>query len=377
MQGEWIELDETAFYPGGGGQEADAGTIGGLPVAEVKSKGAVLHRVPDHRFEVDQTVECEVDWNRRYDLMKGHSGEHLLFSALSKRVPGLELVKIAVTPTKKSVVVKGAVTWSTIAEVQGEVNDLISSGLEISERWVSRDDPGIEAVRAKLDRIHGERVRIVSIGEIDRAACAGIHVRSTREIGALLITRLTSARPSGDWEIEFEVDERAIRSALEIASAGLRASDVLGSNPQDLISSLVNLKRESESLRDSVKWLGRKMLRELVPQSEDGIDIYSGTFVGIGKKELIDAANSMIERGRSCCILMAKDDKLLLLVACSPGLRIDCSDIVSKAMRRAGGKGGGQRHFAMGGAGATDMADEIFEEALELVRAEIKGRAGQ
>ena len=91
IRGEWVVLDRTAFYPGGGGQEPDRGTLSGAAVTEVKKdNGNVLHRVPGHSFSVGDTVKGEIDWARRYDLMRGHTAEHLLFSCLSRVSPELE-----------------------------------------------------------------------------------------------------------------------------------------------------------------------------------------------------------------------------------------------------------------------------------------------
>ena len=108
VRGEWVVLDRTAFYPGGGGQDPDRGTLAGTAVVEVKrDNGSVLHKAPGHRFSVGDEVHGEIDWSRRFDLMRGHTGEHLLFSCLQTVSPELQLVKIAITPEKKSVIVSG------------------------------------------------------------------------------------------------------------------------------------------------------------------------------------------------------------------------------------------------------------------------------
>ena len=199
VDGDWVALDRTAFFPGGGGQDMDAGWIGDLEVVEVKEKGEIWHLVPEHAFKVGERVDV-VDWERRHDLMRGHTGEHLLFSTLSKINPELELVKIAITPKKKSFIVRGEISWALLARVQAEANTAIASQLPISEMWVSKDSPIVKEIRVKVDRIHGEKMHLINIGEIDKAACAGVHVQNTRELKALLITKLSSARPAGDYE---------------------------------------------------------------------------------------------------------------------------------------------------------------------------------
>ena len=101
VRGDWIVLDRTAFYPGGGGQEPDRGTLSDMVVVEVKrDNGNVLHKAPGHHFSAGDAVHGKIDWSRRFDLMRGHTGEHLLFSCLQNVSPELKLIKIAITPEK-------------------------------------------------------------------------------------------------------------------------------------------------------------------------------------------------------------------------------------------------------------------------------------
>ena len=196
VEGDWVVLDRTTFFPGGGGQDSDIGWIDDLEVMEVKEQGDIWHRVPDHSFSVGQRVEAEIDWERRHDLMRGHTGEHLLFSTMSKINPELELVKIAITPKKKAFIVRGEMSWALLALAQSEANAAIASQLPISEMWVSKDSPVIKEIRVKVERIHGEKVRIINIGDIDKAACAGVHIQNTRELKALLITKMVIRQAS-------------------------------------------------------------------------------------------------------------------------------------------------------------------------------------
>jgi len=222
--GEWVALDRTAFYPGGGGQEHDRGMLDDLTVTEVKrSKDEVLHRVPGHAYAKGDIVHGKVDWSRRYELMRGHSGEHLLFSRLQLLCPEMELVKIAIGPEKKSFMVRGELNWSMVAEAQRAAAEAISRDLPVTACEVNKDDPTLADARIKIERIHGEEVRVVSIGDIDKAACAGVHVARTGELGMVLVTKFTSARPAADFEVEFEIrraGEASCAGALNVRPAG-------------------------------------------------------------------------------------------------------------------------------------------------------------
>ena len=281
VRGDWIVLERTAFYPGGGGQEADRGELSGLAVVEVRrDNGNILHKVPGHHFLPGETVRGEIDWARRYDLMMGHTGEHLLFSCLQSISPEISVVKISITHEKKSVIINGPLDWSMVGLAEKRAMDAIVSRLAVSERTVSRDDPCLEEARVKMDRIHGDTVRIVEIGDLDRAACSGLHVRNTSELGMLLVTGLTSARPTGDLEVEFEVGDRAKARAAGLAIISLRAAEALGSSPNDLLGALENVMRERERAVSALRKYGLKALENLVPSQINGVRLYSGIFEG-------------------------------------------------------------------------------------------------
>lgn len=368
IRGEWIKLDRTAFYPGGGGQDHDTGFLDGAKVTEVRSEGDVLHRVPGHSLRENQTINGSIDWDRRHDLMKGHTAEHILFATLNKLRSGIELVKINISPVKKSVVVKGEIDWRLAYDAQRMANESIRAGLKTTESWVARDDPTIKEARVKLERIQEDKIRIVQIGSLDKAACAGMHVRNTSEIGALLVTKLTSAKPAADSEIEFEVGEKAVGEAFDLASIGLQASEAIGSNPRDLVKALTNMKGEMKSLRESLKRLSKDALGSVQPEPYNDVKIYSGIFDGVDKKSLTDAANLIIQSEKSVCVFASREERLLLMIACSPDLKIDCIRILTDALKSVGGKGGGKSNFAMGGTTSTDMAEIVYASALDMVR---------
>ncbi|MBI0583682.1 MAG: alanyl-tRNA editing protein [Methanomassiliicoccus sp.] len=363
-RGDWVVLDRTAFYPGGGGQDPDVGTLSGMPVVEVKqADGSVLHKVPGHRLAAGDRVRGEIDWARRYDLMKGHTGEHLLFSCLSRACPELQLVKIAITPCKKSVIVNGGLDWDAVSQAVRQAGEAIGSELEITERTVSRDDPCLAEARVKLERIHGDAVRVVEIGDVDRAACAGIHVRNTRELGMVLVTGLTSARPVGDLEVEFEVGDRARRMASDLSLSSLRAAEALGASPKDLLSALGNRLREEERTAAALRRYGAKALTDLVPSNIGGIRLYSGIFEGMDKKTVTDAATRIISE-RAACVLGTVGERFMLIVACNPGIKVDCVAVLNRALDKVGGRGGGKANFATGGGPGSERAEEAMVAAI-------------
>jgi alanyl-tRNA synthetase len=364
--GDWVVLDRTCFYPGGGGQDPDLGTIDGIDVVEVRSEnGSIRHRIPGHRFQAGQSVNATIDWPRRYDLMKGHSGEHLLFGSIQQKVEDLELVKIAITPDKKMVMVRGNIDWTIISECQRMVNGVIAEGMESEDIVVGRESPLLEKARVKLDRIHGESIRIVKFGDFDMAACAGVHVKNTKEIGMLLVTKFTSAKPAGDFEIEFEVGEKAIGKALELSVLALQSSSILGATPVTLLSSLTNQKEELAKARESLRAYAKDSFSRIEPVTIGDMKVYSGVFDGIDRKVLMDAANSIVEKSSSMCAFAIDEDKLTLIVAANPDLGIDCTMVLNDVLKQVSGRGGGSATFATGGACVRGQACRLVDEAVK------------
>jgi alanyl-tRNA synthetase len=365
-QGEWIVLDRSAFFPGGGGQDHDTGWIGGFEVISVKSQGGeVLHQVPGNNFALGDKVDCEIDWERRHDLMRGHSGEHLLFSILVRLCPEIELVKIAIMPGKKSLVVKGKLDWPMMAQAQRLANEAIAAQLPITEAWVSKDSDAIKEIRIKVDRIHGDKVRIVNIGEIDKAACAGVHIQNTRELKMILVTKLNTARPIGDFEIEFETGRRAMETALWLSSIGLQAAELIKAQPEELINALCNIKSELQIAKDAVREYGKQALARLEPEKISGVRLFSGIFEGLDKRTLVDAANDLVKGDRTVAIMATVDERLTLVVAISKDLELDSRELLGDGLRAVDGKGGGGKNFASGGA----MDPTRAKDALAAARA--------
>ena len=374
IEGEWVILDRTAFFPGGGGQDADRGWMEDLDVTEVKGGDEVKHLVPDHAFTLGQRVDCEIDWERRHDLMRGHTGEHLLFSTISKINPEIELVKIGITPGKKSFIVKGDVNWNLIARAQEEANAAISAQLPVTEMWAAKDSEAVKQIRIKAERIHGDKVRIVSIGEIDKAACAGVHIQNTRELRMLLVTKLTSAKPHGDFEIEFETGKKAMEIALRLSTSTLHASEMLGAVPSDLVNALANLTSDAERMRTALRGYSKETIAKLQPEMMGDVGIVSGAFEGVDKKTLIDAANEHARKSATAAVLASVTDKVILVVAASQDVNIDCRAVLNEALAAVGGKGGGSKNFATGGGVAPEKAGEALTKAIEALKAALSKR---
>lgn len=363
VDGDYVTLGGTAFYPGGGGQVCDTGIIGGVKVVEVKeADGEIVHKVPGHRFSVGDRIWCSVDWDRRYDLMKGHTAEHLLFNSLHRQDPELNIVKIFISPESKYVIVDRDIGWDKISEAVRFANKVILENHSVRRSVMSKDDPDISKIRVKLDRIEEDEISVVEIEDVDLAACCGIHVMETEEIGAIFVSKKTSAGKDG-VEIHFEIGEKAVDESMSLATSCLSIIDGLGSKPSDIERTISNMKHELESCKRMLKESTVSMIRTLKPVNIRGVDVYAGIFHTSDRSVLTDAAERYKEDGAVAAFIGVGDNLTVLLA--SGDKRVDCKKLISETLSEFGGRGGGKPDFAQGGVADTAIKERILESLMK------------
>jgi alanyl-tRNA synthetase len=363
-----VELESTAFYPGGGGQVCDTGTIRGERVTEVMyENNRILHRVKNNNLNVGDTVWCSVDWERRYDLMQGHTGEHLLFCSLKRQDPELEITKIYISLESKYVIVNRDISWNKIKEAVKFANQAIRDNLPVTKTLMDRNDPDISNVRIKLERIEEEEISVVSIGDIDLSACSGIHVMETSELEFLFVDRKVSAGKDG-VAIHFKIGNAAKDAAIELANICLQATEETESKPELLVRTISNIKQEIKTSREMLKNASKQQLAHIRPESLNNVDIYSGKFYA-DRKILTDAAENYKSRGNIAAFVSISDSISIILA--SGNQNIDCKKILSEILTEFEGHGGGKSDFAQGGIEDVSKADAVLEKMIKTIKSSL------
>ena len=196
-----IELNKTAFYPLGGGQPSDFGTLnwdeGESKVTDVRKKNRIRHIVEGDIPEIGQTITGEIDWSRRYSHMRMHTSQHLVSAVVNELYEadtvgnqiGQEKSRIDFKPLK--------VNQTQLNEIEDLVNDYISKDLEVNiseeERSNLENNSDIRSSMSsglwKMLPKSVTRLRVITIGNIDVCPCAGTHVKSLGEIGEVSFTK--------------------------------------------------------------------------------------------------------------------------------------------------------------------------------------------
>lgn len=368
VNGDEVVLDCTVFYPGGGGQVCDTGTIQGFQVTDVHYKGKeIVHIVPGNDLKPGMRVWVEIDWKRRFDLMMGHTGEHLLFCSLKRQDPDIAITKIYIAPTEKYVIVNHDISWEKIRDALVFANQAIDDCLPVRKTVMDRDDPELlEKVRIKLDRIaEDEEITVVSIGDIDLSACSGVHVMETSEIGALFVDRKVSAGKDG-VAIHFKVGKEAISSAMALANTCLQVIDETGSKPEDIVRTVGNMKKDLALAAEARKAAAKQKIRSLEPVSVNGVDLYADMFADADKKSLTDGVETFKSKGGVVAFVSVAESVSVMVADGSK--KVDCKKVLSDVLSKFGGRGGGKPDFAQGGVPDKALADKIYKTLVDTVK---------
>jgi len=361
-----VILGGTAFYPGGGGQVCDTGSICGTRVTEVKYIGNdIVHKVPGNKLKVGDKIWCSVDWDRRYDLMKGHTAEHLLFNSLYRQDPDIHIVKIFISPENKYVIIDRDIEWKKIRDAVTFANSVIADNVPVIKSIIDRNDPDIKNVRINLDRVKEEEITVIEIGDIDAAACSGIHVMETSELGAIFVDKKVSAGKDG-YAIHFRIGNDATNASMDLANSCLQIIEELGSKPEDVLKTVTNMKRDLELTKKQLKATVNVLIKNLKPVIINGVNFYSGTFPAAEHSVLTDAAESYKNEG-SVAAFIGIGDSLSILMA-SGNAKVNCKTIISESMSEFNGRGGGKPDFAQGGIQDISVASKLIEMIMEKVK---------
>ena len=181
VKGGWaVTLDATAFYPTGGGQECDLGILGGARVLDVKEQGENILHLCDTPLEVGAEVTGTIDWERRFDHMQQHSGEHLVMGQIYQKF-GYHNVGFHMGGHLVTIDLDGPVTWEDLMEIERRTNQIICRNIPVKTWYPSPEE--LPNVKYRTKNQLPWPVRIVEFGGEDVCACCGTHVKSTGEIG--------------------------------------------------------------------------------------------------------------------------------------------------------------------------------------------------
>ena len=365
QDGRTVYLDRTLFYPASGGQPFDVGSIAGVAVIEVvDEEERVAHRLAAP-LAAGGAVAGEIDWTRRFDHMQQHSGQHLL-SAVFEELFTLHTVSFHLGAESATIDLEGGpVEPRMVTEAERRANQLVSENRAIDVRF---EDAGVARGLRKASEREG-MLRIVSIDGLDRSACGGTHVRTTGEIGPILLRRTEKIRQS--VRVEFVCGGRAVRRARADFEALTRIAQLF-SAPLDEVAPMVAVQLEAAKAGEKARRkleldLAAYRGKELYTTTEPGPDGIRRAIERLDRGNLEDlraVAQNFTAQTKSVFVATLKDPPSVLLAA-SADSGVDAGKLLKAALSEAGGRGGGNARIAQGS--VPDAA------SLDLLVAKVSG----
>jgi alanyl-tRNA synthetase len=373
-----VVLDRTAFYPTGGGQPHDVGSLNSVPVVDVierEADGAVIHRV-ERPLDVAQ-VEGRVDWERRFDLMQQHTGQHILSAAFVERL-GANTVGFHLAEAYATIDLDRApLSADDLDDVETWANAAVFDNRSVAARFVP--DEVVASLRLRKPVAHEGPVRIVEIPGLDCSACGGTHVRTTGEVGLIKITR--SERRGIETRVEFLCGRRALADyrAKNALVMGLAREFTVGHwELADLVHRLADelkeTRRELGRTRDALLDAEATALwHQAVPQGARRV--IRAHLVGRTPDDLKHLAQRLVAHPRALILLASTrevEGKAYLTFARSADLDVHVGSLLREACQVIGGRGGGRPDFAQGGGPQVDQVPQALDLAFQSMAGSMK-----
>ncbi len=367
----WVRLDRTAFYPTGGGQPHDEGTLaaGGTTarVTDVLLEGdAVWHRV-DAPLSAGDQVHGRIDWARRFDHMQQHGGEHIMAGTIKQLFDGfthgLHIGREHSTIDVTMPDARTRLSAEEIAQLEDVVNQRIQQNAPI-KAWFPTEEE-MANLPMRKDPTVSEHVRVIGVGDYEFCACGGTHPSAAGQIGLLKVLDTQPAR--GKMRVSFLCGMRAVRHYQAVYDAASQAGKLLSAPPEQLYQEVQRQQDELLMQREQLRALRLQAAQDTAQRLvENAKPLETGGRLAVGHCPSLDAdtlkeaAGHIIKDEQSVALLSAPRQQGVVVLFCrgakAPG-------DMAALLRQAGARGGGKPDWAQGS--ADD--DSVLTRAAELL----------
>ncbi len=330
-----ITLDGTAFFPEQGGQYADEGTIGTAKVTDAHLRDGIVYHTADQPLCIGVTYHCEIDFSKRYDRMKNHTGEHIVSGYLHTAF-GYENVGFHLNDDFMTLDTSGMLTPSQLSEVEAFANRTVQDNLPVVVSYPEGEALAALAYRSKLDLT--EDVRIVTIPGVDVCACCAPHVRTTGEVGVIKI--IDAIRYKGGMRLTLLCGERAIRDYQRKHDIASEIAVALSVKPEEAMDGVTRLQNQITALKNELAAAKRELLQYKI----DALPETDGNLCMFEKDADNNALRAMVNAGLTkckgiCAAFSGNDTDGYLFVIGAEGipLRARAKEITAALSGRGGG----------------------------------------
>ena len=348
--GDYYEavLDRTAFFPEGGGQEADTGVIDGVNVLDAQERDGLIYHKIEKPLEVGKTVEGQIDWDKRFSNMQQHSGEHIV-SGIVHATYGYDNVGFHMGKDAITIDFNGPLTKEQLKDIEIKANEAVVADLDVQVQYPTREELANIKYRSKIE-IEGQ-VRLVTIPGHDACACCAPHVKKTGEIGSIKFVGLQNYK--GGVRVSMLCGFRALED-YEAKSERMKELSVLLSAPEhEIIHEVERLREEISAYKYEIAKLQEKLLVSRANEIAEGQELvllFESELAGNGPRELV---NLLVARQTKVAAVFVGNDADGYRYVIG-GKEVDVRPIATELNQTCAGRGGGKPEMVQGSVMATE-----------------------
>ena len=373
-QGNWyVLLQETSFYPTGGGQPNDTGSLNDIKVIGVEEIGGeIRHYLEQPLPGITKAVVGLIDWERRFDHMQQHAGQHIL-SAAFEELFQLKTVSFHLGAEISTIDLETEDLPEDIAcQAESLANQIILENRPIETKWVTADEVKQYPLRKELSVT--ENIRLVIIPDFDYNGCGGTHPSSTSQVGSIKILKWETQRKK--IRLQFVCGTRVLKQ-LHIKQKVLNElSQILHTPEQKTAEAAARLLEKNKELDKNLGQMQQLLMEQeaiqLLGETKTalGNTVITKAFANRPLKELQFMGRYIAEKNNEAIVVLvsSNDQQLQFVLACGSQVGIDLKQVGKKIFPLINGKGGGNPSFIQGGGEALLHSEAFIEKVLENLK---------
>jgi alanyl-tRNA synthetase len=364
-----VKLDRTVFYPTSGGQPHDTGHLGEARVVDVLDEENEVIHVVDKPLEIG-AVKGTIDWERRFDHMQQHTGQHVLSAVFHSKF-SLPTVSFHLGSDVCTIDVRGREpTQKILDDAMAAANDVVYADRAVNVKYGSAEELAAAGVRKTVER--SGTLRAIEIEELELQPCGGTHVQRTGQIGMILLRGVSRIRQ--DWRVEFACGRRAERLAREDFATLKAVAQRLNCAPKEAAATAERVVAERDahfkSARNSIQRLAEMDARAAVQEVQagaDGLRVIAKLF-GDDPPEYVQAFARGVAEAENAVALVVRKECGHIFFSQHATAKKDMNALLGEALKRVPGKGGGSRDSARGRLADPQRAPEFLRIATAALR---------